>query len=376
MAGDRAPRPRDFPDEEWLPFDQSAPGLLRQLRRHRPVGVALLAFGLVAIAFGLVTLGRTSTKPAAALTAPGSVGPYFGFDPPTAYDLKRHQVVLVNSAGETWLWANQAWRLAKPANSPPMGCCSVAAWDPGAGRILLFGVEPPGDLSQFADTYSWDGTTWIPLQRQAVAPPAGAPSMAYDPGHHQMVLLLSFGTAAGTVQVQTWIRQSGRWLRRSDLDAPALSFSTAVGFDTPSRTLLALSSNFSGPGTETWRWDGSGWHSMATSHRPPSSAHMRLVNEPTAGGLLLLTQAPTAFGQRIVTQTWTWNGQDWIEREPLAQSDVIPYATTAASDGLHGSLWAFEQFPSDAHSARSVAVLKWSGGNWQELAVARVSPPR
>ena len=359
--------------DEWLPFDEAAPGLLQQLRAHRPVWVSLLAVALIALALVVVALGRTSKNQGDAPTASGTVAPFLGFDPALAYDAKHRQIVLVNNPGQTWLWANQAWTWAQPAAaSSPKGCCGVAAWDPDLGRVLLFDAEPPGDAPPFTFTYAWDGASWTQLETMAeYQPPAGAFSMAYDPAHHQMVLLVALGTPSGTIEIETWIYQERRWRRRSNLDSSAFSVSTAVGFDAPSHSLLALSSIDAGLNTQTSRWDGTGWHPLTPAHLPPSSGHMTLVNEPGSGRLLLLTEAYAPFGNATVTETWLWNGHDWIERAPLAQNNVISYAVSAGRD-----LWAFQEVPPDARAARSVAVFKWSGSSWDQVAVARVSPRR
>ena len=178
-------------------------------------------------------------------------------------------------------------------------------------------------------------------------------------------------TPSGTIEIETWIYQERRWRRRSNLDSSAFSVSTAVGFDAPSHSLLALSSIDAGLNTQTSRWDGTGWHPLTPAHLPPSSGHMTLVNEPGSGRLLLLTEAYAPFGNATVTETWLWNGHDWIERAPLAQNNVISYAVSAGRD-----LWAFQEVPPDARAARSVAVFKWSGSSWDQVAVARVSPRR
>lgn len=364
---------RDSPHDEWLSFDQAAPGLLQQLRRRRPVGPTLLAVGLIALALVVVALGRTSKNQSGAPASPGSVAPFLGLDPGLAYDAKRRQVVLVNNPGQTRLWANQTWTWAQPAKAAsPKGCCGVAAWDPDLGRVLLFDAEPPGDAAPFTFTYAWDGVTWTRLENVAdYQPPPGAFSMAYDPAQHQMVLLVALGTPSGTIEVETWIYQGGRWRRRSNLDSSAVSVSTAVGFDAPSHTLLALSTNDARSGTQTWRWDGAAWHPLAPTHTPPDSAHMTLVNEPGSGKLLLLTEGDAPLGKPTVSETWTREGHDCMERSPLGQNNVIPYAVSAGLD-----LWAFQEIPPDTRTPRSVAVFRWSGSSWDQVAVARVSPPR
>ena len=357
--------------DEWLSFDEPAPGLLQQLRGHRPIGATLLVLALIALAVGVVALFRTSANQAAAPATLGSVAPFLGFDPPIAYDAKRRQVVLVNNGGQTWLWANQTWVPVRSAETSPKGCCGVAAWDPDLDRVLLFDAEPPGDAPPSTFTYAWDGATWTQLESVAdYQPPAGAFSMAYDPAQRQMVLLVSVGAPSGAIEIQTWIYQGERWRHRSDLDSQAFSVIAAVGFDAPSHTMLALSGDGTGSGTRTWRWDGSAWHSLRPVHAPPASGHMALVDEPGSGRLLLLTQT-YGFGKRTVTQTWAWTGNDWSERAALAVSDLIPYAVAAGND-----LWAFEEIPTDANGVRSVAVFRWTGAAWKQVAVARVSPAR
>jgi len=369
MAGNRESGLRDFSHDEWLPFDQPAPGLLHQLRRQSPIRPTLVALALVVLATVAISPGRMSNAQGVAVTSSTANGPLLGFGPALAYDAKHRQVVLLNQAGQTWIWANRSWTLAHPADSPPTGL-EVAAWDPAIGKVVLVGVV--GEASEFTYSYTWDGTSWN-LLHPGVIPPAGALSMAYDAATRELVLLVGLAGPSGTIAVQTWIFDGKGWEPRAGLDSSSLSVSTALGFDPSTRTMLAVSTNFSASGTSTWRWDGGHWDSLTTSHHPPPSARMTLVNQPGSGKLLLLTEADSPFGDPTVAQTWTWSGRDWEERTPLGDSNVIPYAVTAG-DALHGDLWAFEEIAGATPSAlRPLAAFRWGGGHWDRLTIDRVT---
>lgn len=357
--------------DEWVSFDAPAPGLLQQLRGRWSAGPALLAVGLIALAVVVLIVSRTSKNQSGSPTSSGLVAPFLGFQPVLAYDPKHRQVVLVTNSGATWIWADRTWRWAQPPRAgSPTGCCGVAAWDPELARVLLFDAEPSSDAPPATFTYAWDGANWLQLDRVAdYQPPPGAFSMAYDAAQHQMVLLVALGTPSGAIEVETWIYQGGVWRRRSNLDSSAFAVSTAIGFDVPSHTLLALSPADAETGTKTSRWDGAAWHAVSTTHSPTGSAQMTLVSEPGSGRLLLLTEAYAPFATRTMTETWTWNGHDWVERAPLGQNNVIPYPISAGGD-----LWAFEELPPDARNTRSIVVFRWTGSNWDQVAVARVSP--
>src|ERR1022692_866200 len=95
------------------------------------------------------------------------------------------------------------WTQLSPAASPPVRFDASLAYDPGMGKLLLFGGVGSSSGSEFRDTWTWDGTTWAHLTPAASPPARYGASLAYDPGTSQLVLFGGVSTSSGTVG-DTW----------------------------------------------------------------------------------------------------------------------------------------------------------------------------
>ena len=66
------------------------------------------------------------------------------------------------------------------------------AYDSQRGRVVLFGGY--GDSGGLADTWEWDGSTWVE-RTPATSPPArSGHAMAYDSQRGRVVLFGGYGT--------------------------------------------------------------------------------------------------------------------------------------------------------------------------------------
>lgn len=92
-------------------------------------------------------------------------GPSPRFSPGTAYDAKRHRVILFGGLdasgfkGDTWAWDGSAWQKLADTGPDPRAM-GYLAYDKQRDRIVLFGGRkgwPNGDLN---DTWEFDGASW------------------------------------------------------------------------------------------------------------------------------------------------------------------------------------------------------------------------
>jgi len=68
------------------------------------------------------------------------------------------------------------------------------AWDPGLGRVVLYGGRLDGGRAA-SDTWTWAGGAWTQLHPAASPGPLEGAAMAADAAHHGLVLF--GGTADG-----------------------------------------------------------------------------------------------------------------------------------------------------------------------------------
>lgn len=88
-----------------------------------------------------------------------------------AYDLQRHELVVLN--GDTWTWAQSRWLRVHPGIQPPTGCMAYFA---ALHEVVSWG-ERWGTSSNAM--FAWDGKTWRTVEPGNVVPspaPSGAPT--------------------------------------------------------------------------------------------------------------------------------------------------------------------------------------------------------
>src|ERR1700678_1412513 len=94
------------------------------------------------------------------------------------YDQAHRDVVLFGGAldegcgpvvGDTWTWTALGWTQAHPATSPSPRRGAAEVYDGATGQLLLFGGSNADAAGYYADTWSWNGTTWNRL-RPATSP--------------------------------------------------------------------------------------------------------------------------------------------------------------------------------------------------------------
>jgi hypothetical protein len=347
-------------------------------------GVILAAIVAVAAAAGIsVSLIQRPppSRPVVHFT-PVSVGPTpvprqplvaFGFS--VADDASTGQVVLfggVSDFANTWDWNGSAWALLHPANSPPGRYGTSAAFDPQSGQILLFG----GRLQSGApvnDTWGWDGTNWQALSTGGAGePPTGGGSqMAWDPALNQMLLVTPSAGASGGGQ--TWIWTGTRWLRQSAGVLGAIDSSILLAYDPVSRTMLAegccavQAANLVGEPSSTWRWDGSRWLQVAGADSPSDASAIAI--DP-ARGEPVLCNCNLVGG--VVPALWAWNGDEWV----TVASDRVPSQPQAEVEDVTHSEFLLLGFAFAGASSIAQPVQMWelSGSVWRVLDAGPVSP--
>ena len=131
---------------------------------------------------------------------------------------------------ETWVWNGETWAQRLPAVSPPARYNASMAFDAKRGETVLFGGDSDEFGSRLQDTWAWNGTTWTQRQMAASPTPRVFAAMAYDPGRGKIVLfgghnqrglktsdpLYDFGD-----QQDTWTLGADTWERQDSITTAA-----------------------------------------------------------------------------------------------------------------------------------------------------------
>ena len=147
-----------------------------------------------------------------------------------------------SSFSDTWTWNGSDWVELTPAHVPPARTGAAAALDEASGEIVLFGGAASlgacggTDCPPFGDTWTWDGSDWTVESPAHSPPPRWFSSAAFDPGAGAVVLF--GGQDATSVLGDTWQWTGADWVETSPAASPAPRLRTALATDPSTQTLL------------------------------------------------------------------------------------------------------------------------------------------
>ncbi len=234
---------------------------------------------------------------------------------------------------DTWEWDGASWVNRTPAVSPPAVSATAMAYDNNRNVSVLFGgASSSGSLT--SSTWEWDGTTWT--QRALALSPSSRAwhAMAYDSARSQVVL---FGGTAGGPLADTWTYDGANWVHLFPATSPPARFGPAMAFDSV-RGKIVLFGGFGANGrmNDTWEWDGVTWTQRVSIATPHLRAHGSMVFDSHVGKTILFGGdhlRPLDLGP--INDTWQWDGNQWTELWPDA-APVARLGQTMAFDQARG----------------------------------------
>ncbi len=214
-----------------------------------------------------------------------------------AYDSARGRVVLFGGVdstnsrpADTWEWDGDTWIQRTPAASPPARVSHAMAYDSARGRVVLFGGVDATN-SRLADTWEWDGDTWV-QRTPATSPPARYNhAMAYDSARGRVVLF-GAGYFAGSWHYlgDTWEWDGNTWVQRTPAKSPSARMSASMVYDSArGRAVLFGGRGRSGDQlfADTWEWDGNTWVQRTPATSPPEHESFAMAYDSGRGLVVL-----------------------------------------------------------------------------------------
>lgn len=215
------------------------------------------------------------------------------------------------AVAETWEQTSRGWTVFTGGSPPALEVCGLAH-DPERKQLLLFGGETNNGSVQTATNETWirEGTGWTRKDPVGNWPaPRIGHGLAYDGARKEIVM---FGGRAATAQsstrfADTWIWDGTTWIQRSPVTSPATRSGSAMAYDPVGRVVVLFGGS---PGqndldSETWIWDGTTWTDLTPmlDESPAERDFASLVWNP-ARQTLVLTSDNTLFSAYI--DFWEW----------------------------------------------------------------------
>ena len=251
----------------------------------------------------------------------------------------------------------------RPPTSPPARVVPAMAYDSARGRVVLFGGRRRGGL--LADTWEWDGTTWVE-KTPATSPPArDGHAMAYDSARGRVVL---FG---GYRRHRLSRRHLG--VGRDNLDpagrpprARRRAIGHAMAYDSArGASCSSGATGNSGLLADTWEWDGNTWVENNPRPSPPARAYHAIVYDSARGRLVLFggfigsifcvddtweyrpleTAGDSGFHDPNDTTVYSWPPQSGVTEYEARRSGSPHFAPPCAGTTTTATSWDDDEPP-------------------------------
>ena len=221
---------------------------------------------------------------------------------PESFCLEGSAFPLRSLSADTWEYDGTTWVQRMPATSPPARRFHSLAYDKARARIVLFGGFDGSNL--LADTWEYDGTNWV--QRTPATSPTARweHAMAYDELRGQTML---FGGFSYSTLADTWEYDGTNWVQRAPATVPIARHAHALAYNA-SRARVTLVGGrdvlFASLG-DTWEYDGTNWAPAVPATSPPARAEHALAYDALHGRLMLFGGV-LSFSGPAIADTWEY----------------------------------------------------------------------
>lgn len=230
------------------------------------------------------------------------------------FDSKRGQALLFGGeAGapidktfnDTWLWDGQDWLNKKPTQIPPAreGCALV--FDGDRGRAVLFGGADGFGASYRSDTWEWDGADWSPRAPVASPEPRTGSMAAYDPEAKRVLLFGGQSSRGQTRYFDTWQWDGMNWTRLAPPQSPDVYTGTLV-YDPLRKRMVLWGLKEATESWSSWEFDGASWARITPAASPSVRFYMPIVYDTLLKGLLLFGGRSRTDGYSSLNDTWIY----------------------------------------------------------------------
>lgn len=275
-----------------------------------------------------------------------------------AYDPIANQVIVfggLDASGapqsDTWAWDGVTWTLLSPPSSPSARYTHGMAYSPALGRIVLFGGIPePFDVNALADTWEWDGSTWVETTPAMSPPPRGVHhNMAFDPSSGSLVLFGGGIQPSLPTLNDAWAYDSSGWTPLNPSAVPSARVAACMGTDA-SRVLMYGGGQWQNPYEgDTWSISAGVFSLLSPTNSPPPLQSSTCAYDGWRDRFVIqgggLTQVPLTFS----SATWEFDGNTWTQVAVgggPGQSCCAMMATNPGGRGLmmlvNGGTWVLE----------------------------------
>jgi uncharacterized delta-60 repeat protein len=132
-----------------------------------------------------------------------------------------------------------------------------------------------------------------------------------------------------------------------------------MAYDQVSSNVVLYGGLTSGPGRDTWTWDGSTWTKRSTATKPSAFNNMGLTYDQDRGEVALFGGLRREGG--LLDETWTWDGTTWTNRSPATSPPPRRNMGLAFDPAMDRMV----MFGGDGYSGLLGDTWTWDGSAWR-----------
>lgn len=222
------------------------------------------------------------------------------------------------SYNDTWQWDGVTWQLRSTSVAPAHRYGHATTYDPVRDRVLVFGGR--NDMAQtFDDLWAWDGSAWSTVTQTGQPPARSYPAAAYDVARDRWVLFggARAGSGPDSVLADTWEWDGTTWIQREPTISPPPRWGAVAVYDRARQRIVV----FGGVAVDnadladTWEWDGTTWTEAPPQASAPQGRHFQLMTyDPGRRSVFMF--GGEARGGFHFEETWEFDGT-WTPRMPV-----------------------------------------------------------
>ena len=178
------------------------------------------------------------------------------------------------------------------------------AFDVVTGTVVMFGGYKPDFSGLQNETAEWDGTTWTHDNPTGALPVArDEAAMAYDEDS-QTLVLFGGANAANAHLADTWEWNGSTWIQDLPATSPPVRQASMMAYDSASHR-LAMFAGFGDDGSDMWEWDGTTWTQEQTTLSPGLHVNEGFVYDIAHDDFVVFGGLDQATGG-LYSDTWTF----------------------------------------------------------------------
>jgi cysteine-rich repeat protein len=260
----------------------------------------------------------------------------------------------------------------------PVGRYGAAmGYDAYRGRMVLFGGASGNGATQYADTWQYDGTSWVQIPTVVKPSPRYSASMVFDPIRKRLLMYGGFSTGDGIDEL--WELDGEAWKQvfpTSGVRPPGRGHAGVV-YDSK-RDRLVIFGGATEPTTfsaghvlgDTWEWNGSTWTEITSAGPPLRWGHV-MVFDPVRGVSVMAGGYNTSPGSSppVLQGTWEYDGA-WTMKSGSNPTEFI------LADGAYDPISKTPIVYGGEGGGYSNNTYSWNGSAWTAMGGSTVASGR